>query len=293
MTISFGTSGLRGPAEEFLPDFCSAYVTSFLEYCGMKTPLKTVYLAADLRESSPRIAAYCMTAARTMGWTAVWAGNVPTPALAAYAMLRMCPSIMITGSHIPEAFNGIKFYRPDSEFLKSDEASVHSRAEELLLHYIPEKIVALGLPLADVAASYVDRYIKVFGNDLLAGIKVGIDLHSAVGRDLTVEIITRLGAQCSTFNYIDGFVAVDTEALDKSSLDRSRALIADNGLDAIVSTDGDGDRPLVISNAGRQINGDILGMLTAKFIGAKVIVTPISSSTVVIPPFLTGFISRI
>ncbi|WKT93369.1 phosphomannomutase [Brucella anthropi] len=280
MAVTFGTSGLRGPAIDFTDEACVAYVIAFLRHIARDFEFCDVYVAADLRESSPRIAASCLTAIEQDGKNAIWAGNVPTPALAAYAMARNAPAVMITGSHIPEAYNGIKFYRPDGEFLKDDEAPVRSLAEELLSGATEEqRSVNLPLPLADVAEEYVNRSVNSFGSDALSGLKIGIDLHSAVGRDLLVRVFEALGAEVLPFRRMEEFVAVDTEALDSADLSRASAFIAEHGLDAVVSTDGDGDRPLVIDDQGRQVNGDILGILTARYLGAKTVVTPLSTTS--------------
>ncbi|MDB5523122.1 MAG: phosphoglucomutase/phosphomannomutase, alpha/beta/alpha domain family protein [Rhizobium sp.] len=281
MAAAFGTSGLRGPAVDFTQTVCAAYITAFLERSANQTTERTAYVAADLRDSSPRIAGQCLAAVKAAGWTPVWAGNVPTPAVAAYAMARSAPAIMITGSHIPESYNGIKFYRPDGEFLKEDEAPVRTRAEAIMADGPTVAASEPGAPLADVAQDYVARYVSAFGSSALSGLKIGIDLHSAVGRDLLVEIFEGLGADVHPFRRVERFVAVDTEALDQNDVARARALIAEHGLDAVISTDGDGDRPLVIDELGRQINGDVLGMLTARAIGAKTVVTPLSSTSAV------------
>ncbi|EXL07025.1 phosphomannomutase [Brucella anthropi] len=279
MAVAFGTSGLRGPAEDFANDVCAAYIISFIKHISSLFEFQNVYIAADLRDSSPRITRSCVRAIELDGKNAIWAGNVPTPALAAYAMARNAPAIMITGSHIPEAYNGIKFYRPDGEFLKEDEAPVRSLAEELLSKVIDGQTINMPAPLGDVAEEYVNRSINSFGSDALTGMKIGIDLHSAVGRDLLVRIFEGLGAEVYPFRRMDKFVAVDTEALDPSDLSRASAFIAEHGLDAVVSTDGDGDRPLVIDDQGRQVNGDILGILTARYLGAKTVVTPLSTTS--------------
>ena len=289
---AFGTSGLRGPATDFTQELCTAYVTAFLERCGGTASGRTAYVGADLRDSSPRIAGQCLAAIRAAGWTPVWAGNVPTPALAAYAMARSAPAVMITGSHIPETYNGIKFYRPDGEFLKEDEAPVKARAEAIMAEGRVVTPLDPGAPLDDVADAYVQRYVAAFGPDALKGFRIGIDLHSAVGRDLTVRIFRGLGADCHPFRRVEKFVAVDTEALDPADIARARQLIADEKLDAVISTDGDGDRPLVIDETGRQINGDVLGVLTAKLIGAKTVVTPLSSTSAVEESGWFGHVER-
>lgn len=278
---AFGTSGLRGPATDFTPALCTAYVTAFLERCAGQTGERTAYVGADLRDSSPRIAGQCLAAMKAAGWRPVWAGNVPTPALAAYAMARSAPAVMITGSHIPESYNGIKFYRPDGEFLKQDEAPVKERAMAIEAEGRDLAPLEPGEPLDEIAESYVQRYVGAFGPDALAGVRIGVDLHSAVGRDLTVRILRGLGADCHPFRRMDRFVAVDTEALDPEDIARARQLIEAERLDAVISTDGDGDRPLVIDEAGRQINGDVLGVLTARLIGARTVVTPLSSTSAV------------
>jgi len=279
MAITFGTSGLRGPAVDFTEKACVAYVIAFLRHIARDFEFRDVYVAADLRESSPRIATSCLTAIELDGKNAIWAGNVPTPALAAYSIARNAPAIMITGSHIPEAYNGIKFYRPDGEFLKEDEAPVRSLAEELLNNDIEGQATTMPAPLADVAEEYVSRSVSSFGPVVLAGMKIGIDLHSAVGRDLLVRIFEGLGAEVYPFRRMDKFVAVDTEALDPSDLSRAGRIIAERGLDAVVSTDGDGDRPLIIDDQGKQVNGDILGILTARYLDAKTVVTPLSTTS--------------
>jgi phosphomannomutase len=281
MAAAFGTSGLRGPAKDFTQDVCTAYITAFLNRCAPQSKTKTAYIAADLRDSSPRISGQCLVAVKAAGWEGVWCGTVPTPAVAAYAMARSAPAIMITGSHIPETYNGIKFYRPDGEFLKEDEAPVKADAETILAN--PPALVATapGAALAAVAEDYIARYVSAFGKTALSGLKIGIDLHSAVGRDLLIRIFEGLGASCHPFRRVDHFVAVDTEALDPEDIARSRALIGELSLDAVISTDGDGDRPLVIDDSGKQINGDVLGILTAKAIGARTVVTPLSSTSAV------------
>ncbi len=279
MSVAFGTSGLRGPVESFTPLVCFAYVKAFLDMTGTQAGPKTLYVGMDLRKSSPSIAALCIAAARQEGWTAIHAGDVPTPALAAYAMARRCPALIITGSHIPEDRNGIKFYRRDSELLKEDEEEMRSGAERIEAEgYAPQ---ASALPDADpaIAKAYVDRYVEAFGGDALSGLKVGIFEHSAVGRDLLRRILEGLGAGCEPFGRSERFIAVDTEALAPDMLEQMRAQIGSTGLDAVVSTDGDGDRPLVVDARGNQINGDVLCALAARELKIGTVVTPLTSTS--------------
>jgi len=279
--IDFGTSGLRGPAQGFMRPRTAAYVGAFLRIVGKTDGQKLVYLGADLRESSPRIVTDCMAAVNAAGWQPVYAGNVPTPALAAYATTRNCPAIMVTGSHIPETHNGIKFYRRDGELTKEDEAPIRKQAERLLEVAPPVEPVVLPAADGDIARFYVARFTSAFPADALKGLRLGVDLHSAVGRDLLVEILEALGATCLPFNRAERFVAVDTEALSAADLARVKVQLQQHRLDAVVSTDGDGDRPLLIDERGSQINGDVLGALTAQALGIQTIVTPLTSTSAI------------
>lgn len=281
MSVAFGTSGLRGPASGFSPDVCRAYVGAFLERTAGQTTERIVYIGGDLRQSTESIASLCMGASVAFGWQPVWAGGVPTPALAAYAMARGCPAIMVTGSHIPESYNGIKFYRPDGEFLKEDEAPVAARAGALLADGVTLAGAGPGAADPAIARAYVARYADAFGGAALSGLRIGVDLHSAVGRDLIVEILTAIGADVTPFRRSDHFIAVDTEALNPDDVARSAAMIAEHDLACVVSTDGDGDRPLVIDETGSQINGDVLGALTACALHMAMVVTPLSSTSAI------------
>ena len=77
------------------------------------------------------------------------------------------------------------------------------------------------------------------------------------------------------------FIPVDTEAVDEETRDLFAKWCRIHRLDALVSTDGDGDRPMVADHTGTIVPGDVLGPLTARLIGAERVVTPVSSNTLV------------
>lgn len=280
-SIQFGTSGLRGPAHGFTPQVVAAYVGAFLDKTVSDKGDRIVYVGADFRASSPQITAACLSAISEQGWKAVYAGNVPTPALALYAMNNNCPAIMVTGSHIPETYNGIKFYRRDGELLKEDEAPIKECAAQLIKKTVPLPKSSLPIVASEIARAYVARFTSIFAHDALAGMRIGIDMHSAVGRDLLLEILETLGAKCFPFRRSENFIAIDTEALSPKDNERAQEQIEEHQLTCVVSTDGDGDRPLLMDENGEQINGDILGALTAKALGIETLVTPLSSTSAI------------
>ena len=127
--VGFGTSGARGLAEAMTDRVCYLYTAGFLGYLAGRGEIAhgdRVALAGDLRPSSPRIMRACARAIRDLGFTPVNCGFIPTPAVTFWAMSQGIASIMVTGSHIPDDRNGIKFNRPAGEILKGDEPGIRA-----------------------------------------------------------------------------------------------------------------------------------------------------------------------
>jgi hypothetical protein len=180
---------------------------------------------------------------RDLGAEPVFCGYVPTPALALHAFAEGIPSLMVTGSHIPADRNGIKFYRPAGEVLKDDEAGMKEQAVTLPDgKFTDEGMLAVPAPLpepVDVETAYLARYRDFFGADALAGLRIGVYQHSAVGRDIVTRIVEALGAEAVPLGRADSFIPVDTEAVRPEDIALAKAWAAEQPLDAIVSTDGD------------------------------------------------------
>ena len=281
----FGTSGVRGLVAALDDATCFAYTTAFLNYLlnhhGL-TPETEIWFGHDLRPSSPQIATACMTAASRAGFSVRNCGEISTPALAFSALSAKCPAVMITGSHIPFDRNGIKFYRPDGEILKSDEKPIiESKAPFPNELFEENSLVENGaaFPIDPTALTHwINRYRSAFKN-LLEGMRIGHYQHSAAGRDNLTELLQLLGAEVIQLGRSNGFIPIDTEAVSEQDTLRARAWVADNNLDALISTDGDGDRPLLADETGTFFRGDTLGILAAYALKADHVVTPVSSNS--------------
>jgi len=275
--MDFGTSGLRGRVDDMSDAACARWTGAFLAHLedGGAEP-GPLLIGRDLRPSSPRIAAACAAAAVAAGWTALDCGAVPTPALALEALRRAAPAAMVTGSHIPFDRNGIKFYGPRGEIAKADEAGIRAAHDAGRAPARPRGAVRTD---TDAANRYLDRALGAIPAESLAGRRIGVHQHSAVGRDLVVEAIRRAGAEVTLLGRSETFVPIDTEAIEPAHAAELRAWAAAYRLDAVVSTDGDGDRPLVADETGTALRGDTLGVLVARALGADAVATPISSTT--------------
>ncbi|HOY61518.1 MAG TPA: phosphomannomutase [Candidatus Woesebacteria bacterium] len=269
--VGFGTSGVRGLVTDLTDEVVYGYVLGFLTYIG---EIKAVAIAGDLRDSTDHLMQVVGKAIKDFGAEIINCGKIPTPAVAFYGIQNKIPAIMVTGSHIPSDRNGIKFYKQNGEILKSDEQNILETEIE-----IKTNDFLIDLPEIDLTARniYLDRYKKMFENDCLKGMRVGIYGHSAVGKDILKEILEYLGVETTMFGVSDVFIPVDTEVINPEIFEIGKL----NGFkyDALVSTDGDSDRPLLGDETGTWLRSDILGILTAKYLKAEIVVNPISCNT--------------
>jgi phosphomannomutase len=319
--LKFGTSGRRGKVEDLSQLEIYLNVLGEIEYLqGLSRAEGGVawgeefYFACDLRPSSTafvaemngrgKIAQAVRAAIESAGMRPINLGRIPTPALAFYALARGRGSIMVTGSHIPFDRNGYKAYSARGELLKEQEALVNAQVATVRARlysqaagqslFNPQGRLKAQQPLPPeedgAQTEYIKRYTSFFSGVPLDGKRVLLYEHSAVGRDLMGRILEQLGVEVVRAGRADTFVPIDTENIDAEQLaviERLTAGAAKEGpLYAVVSTDGDSDRPLVLgvepgaNGAGdskvRFFGGDLVGMITAQFLKAGAVVVPVS-----------------
>ena len=320
--LGFGTSGRRGKVVDLtqLEVYLNAlaeleYLQSLASSEGGIKPGDPFYFAYDLRPSSSEfvseeqgrgeLAQAVVAAIGDAGMQAVNLGRIPTPALASFALSRSKGSIMVTGSHIPFDRNGYKTNSSRGELLKQQEAPINEQVRQVRKRLYEQpwdqsrfdqrgmlKSGHQALPEEhdEARAAYIARFIDFFAGASLNGKRILVYQHSAVGRDLLVEILERLGAQVVKGGRSETFVPIDTENIDAAQLAVIQALAdeatASHGpLHAVVSIDGDSDRPLVLGidrgvdpmTARVQFfGGDLVGMVVAEYLQADAVVVPIS-----------------
>lgn len=293
MALGFGTSGVRGLVTELTDRECALYTRAFVQHARERGAPPEVSLAGDLRSSTPRVLGAVAWGVRCEGGSVDFCGTVPTPALAFHAMQRGRASIMVTGSHIPDDRNGIKFNLPGGEVLKSDEAAIAARYARLRDE--PPSVEggeavfdergmfrrpAEGVPgplNSEVPRTYVGRYREYFPAGALAGRHVVLYEHSSAAREVLGELLETLGARVTRVGWSDRFVPVDTEAVE--DVPKLAGWVHSHRADALVSADGDGDRPLVLDGEGKVVRGDVLGILVAAYLGADAVAAPVSCNT--------------
>ena len=301
MMLKFGTSGLRALVSDMTDQECYLNTRGFLLALLRSKEIHggdIVCLAGDLRSSTERILKAVGRAVLDAGCGVENCGRIPSPALAYYALQRHCASIMVTGSHIPDDRNGIKFNKPAGEVLKTDEpgilaavATIRSeeakkRPAESLFdaqgNFKPESVPAFPNVTRAAETFYQERYLQTFPPRVLAGKKIVLEQHSAVGRDILATVLSALGAEVVPEGRTDYFVSKDTENVTPETRENFVRLARLHAPFAIVSTDGDSDRPFVVDERGVFYRGDELGAVVAEFIGAQAAALPISANDAVV-----------
>ncbi len=310
--LRFGTSGVRAKVTELtdIEVYCLtrgtlAYFeqTSKLTCHSHASAAVTIPLAGDLRPSTERLLQATAKAIDDAGFEVDYVGRIPTPALTYYALQKGVASFVVTGSHIPSDRNGQKANRCDGEVLKSDEAGIveavsvfrdreyNRPADQSPFDskgmFKPQCEYRLPSPNMKAAGVFQSRYQNVFTSDALTGLRVLFFEYSAVGRDLIPQILEQAGAEVVRAGRSEEFIPLDTEAISDHHLQMLADLARQQPgkLDAIVSTDGDSDRPLVIGlqKPGGEpelqfIPGDLLGALAADALNADAVAVPISAN---------------
>ena len=287
--VKFGTSGARGLAVAMTDEVCYTYTLAFLRHLESNNELTLgmdIAVGGDLRSSTDRILEAVCKAISDSGYSTRYLGKLPSPAVAFFGFTNKIPSIMVTGSHIPDDRNGIKYNRATGEIMKDDESGIKSQHIET-----PQKLFnkygmfttdfSLKSASSEATDLYIKRYTDFFPEDCLKGKKIGLYEHSSVGRDVIYNIMTNLGAEVTRLGFSETFIPVDTEAIRTEDVNLAKQWAKEYSFDSIISADGDCDRPLISDEKGTWLRGDVAGILCASYLEADTVVTPVSCNTAV------------
>ena len=255
----FGTDGVRGIAGEFLD-------ASLVERLGRAATLwagaHRVFVGRDTRASGVELEAALAAGIASAGATAVLGGVLPTPAVALGALDL---GVVITASHNPPEYNGVKFFRAGGSKL--------SDAEEEQIEALLDAGGAAGSGGIEHAADAGERYLAYvlgrFGSDL-TGLRVVVDCANGAYSGLAAEAFERLGADVVAIacepdgtNINVGCGATQPELLQRT--------VVEAGANVGVAFDGDGDRIVAADETGALVDGDGIVAILALDLGVEMV----------------------
>jgi len=261
----FGTDGVRGIVGEALtPDLVERLGKAATLWAGGGR----VLVGRDTRGSGPALEEALAQGIASAGGTAVLAGVLPTPAV---ALLAEDLGAVISASHNPPEYNGVKFFDGDGRKLVDDEEEA---IEALLDASGPgggsvESVDGLG-------ERYVAYIVERFGADL-TGLRIGVDCANGAFSTFAPRVFERLGVEVHAIgvepngaNINVGYGATDLAALQQT--------VANESLDLGVAFDGDGDRMLAVDERGEVLDGDQILAILALALGVDVVAVTVMTN---------------
>jgi phosphoglucosamine mutase len=239
----FGTDGVRGIVGEFL-------TADLVERLGKASSLWSgrgrVFVGRDTRASGEELEEAFARGVASAGGSAVLGGIVPTPAV---ALLGLDLGVVISASHNPPEYNGVKFF--DSRGRKLSDA-----AEEEIEALLDAPAPGGGeIDRVDVAVdSYLEHVLERFGTDL-TGLRIAVDSANGAYSNIAPHAFAELGAHVEAIgNKPNGMnINVGCGATDLAALQRR---VVAGKFDLGIAFDGDGDRMLAVDATGTPLDGD-------------------------------------
>ncbi len=253
----FGSSGTRGVVnEELTPEF----VLKIAKAAGTVWRSDRVALARDTRATGDMLADAAASGLASVGADVDRLGVVPTPTAQAYAEREGVPALVITASHNPPEYNGVKLVGDDGIELSVDHLE---RVEEKFLTEAFESVrwneTGHTHRVEDVRDRYVDQLLDAVDREAIADadLTVALDPGHGAGALTSPEFFRRLGCDVVTANsQPDGhFPGRDPEPVPKNLDDLGR-LVEVTDADVGIAHDGDADRAIFYDETGEYVEGD-------------------------------------
>jgi len=266
----FGTSGIRKVADRNL-------IQLALEVgLAVGKVYSNVVVGNDTRTSSEAMKFSLISGLLAAGSRSCDAGVIPTPTLA-FVAREFDAGVMITASHNPPEYNGIKLFNPDGSAFGSDQ---QKQIEGMILDASLSAARWDKIESSSIYSGAVEKHIERILQDFPGRLelKVVVDCGCAAASVATPYLLRKLGCELVTLNcYPSGFFPHAIEPIESNLGDLMRAT-REFGADLGIAHDGDADRMMAVDDKGRFIPGDKLLALFAQEVKAKEVVTTIDAS---------------
>ena len=262
----FGTNGVRGVfSEDFTLEFVNDLVMSLAAYFKQGK----ILVGYDGRHSSPIVAKVVSSALNYSGLDCYMAGLVPTPCLEyATKKLGYDGGLMITASHNPPQYNGIKPVASDGvEISREDERKIEQIFAEK--NWIKASTFGKSFEETNVISTYIDGIISLIDIDSIKAkkFKVCLDLGNGAQAVTAKKLCENLDCDVHTINEeINGDFPGRGSEPTPQNLDELSKLVVDTNSNFGIAFDGDGDRSIFCDETGKILTGDSSALLLCDYL---------------------------
>ena len=269
MARLFGTDGVRGVANQSLTPELAYHLGRAAAYVlGRDKEHPTFLIGRDTRQSGTMLASVLAAGIASAGGNCFMAGVIPTPAIAYLTRSHhLDAGVMISASHNPFEYNGIKFFDrygyklPDETEDEIEEYLLKDERTGLEMQRPVGEAVGTITSWTDLQSEYVDFICRSTDVDL-TGIKVVHDGANGSAYELGAEIFRRLGAEVIQIHCKPSGVNINDRCGSTHLQSLQEAVLA-NGADLGIANDGDADRCLAVDEKGQEMDGDQMMLLCA------------------------------
>lgn len=273
MARLFGTDGVRGVANDELTPMLAmqlgqagAYVLS-----KEKEHKPTIMVGCDTRISGDMLANALMAGACSVGANVVYVGVIPTPAIAYLTRrYRVDAGVVISASHNPVEFNGIKFF--DGNGFKLPDA-LEDEIEQLIKSGMKDVQFPTGASVGkikyrtDAREEYINHVVRAVHVDL-RGMKIVVDCAEGASYYTSVETLKELGAEVVAIHNNPDGTNINANC-GSTHMGELQARVVFEKADVGLAFDGDADRLLAVDENGHQVDGDVIMAIVGNHMKSK------------------------
>ena len=272
MSRMFGTDGVRGVANtELTPELAFKLGRAGAYVLTEGTHKPKILVGMDTRISGQMLECALVSGILSVGAEAVCVGIVPTPAIAYLTRKYNADAgVMISASHNPVEYNGIKFFDSKGYKLKDEIEDSIQYVIENNLEEVPSPVSGdVGRKIEDETAveQYV-KYIKSAVDVKLDGLKIALDCANGAAYKAAVKAFRDLKAEVYVINDNPDGVNINKKC-GSTHMEELMDYVVKKGCDLGLAFDGDADRCLAVDNEGNLVDGDKIMAVFAKYLKSK------------------------
>lgn len=260
MARMFGTDGVRGVAGSELTIELATKLGQAGAYVLTKEQdhQATIIVGCDTRISGGMLASALMAGICSVGANAIFVGVMPTPAIAYLTRKhKVDAGVVISASHNPMEFNGIKFF--NGEGYKLSDA-LEDEIEELINNNMKDVVLPIGSGVGKIEYRFdlVDEYVKFVKKCVpvdLTGMKIVVDCAEGASYYTSVKALTDLGAELVAIHTNPDGTNINANC-GSTHMDELKARVVYEKANLGLAFDGDADRMLAVDENGELVDGD-------------------------------------